>query len=53
MHLSITVYAGEKKTITNQYDSKQKHNKLKSSLSALFIIKKCPALCWHPAPFKF
>jgi hypothetical protein len=28
------------KTITNQYNVKQKHNKVKSSLSALFIMKK-------------
>jgi hypothetical protein len=28
------------KTITNQYNLKQKHNKLKRSLSALFIMKK-------------
>ena len=29
-----------KNTITNQYNLKQKCNKLKSSLNALFIIKK-------------
>ena len=32
---------------------KQKRNKLNSSLNVLVINKKCPALSWLPAPFKF
>ena len=40
------------KTITNQYNIKQKENKLKSSLNVLFIIKKMPCPLLVPCPFQ-